>query len=116
MTKMNSGFPAGAAAGFLNGLFGSGGGTVLVPLLKRGGLPAKNAHAVSVAVILPISIFSALLYSKEGFSVLAALPYLPGGLIGAVLGAKLLPHIPQKTLQQVFGLLILFSAVRLWMR
>lgn len=116
MAQAKSGFLAGAAAGIFNGLFGSGGGTVLVPLLKKSGLPSKNAHAMSVAVILPVSIFSALLYSKEGFSVLAALPYLPGGLAGAVLGAKLLPHIPQKSLQQVFGLLILFSAVRLWMR
>ncbi|MBQ4051105.1 MAG: sulfite exporter TauE/SafE family protein [Oscillospiraceae bacterium] len=116
MAKAKSGFLAGTAAGTFNGLFGSGGGTVLVPLLKKSGVPVKNAHAMSVAVILPVSIFSALLYSSEGFSVLAALPYLPGGLIGALCGAKLLPHIPQKALQQVFGLLILFSAVRLWMR
>lgn len=116
MAKTDGGFLAGAAAGIFNGLFGSGGGTVLVPLLKKSGIPPKSAHAMSVAVILPVSIFSALLYSKEGYSLLAALPYLPGGLAGAALGAKLLPHIPQKTLQQVFGLLILFSAVRLWMR
>lgn len=116
MAKTNGGFLSGTAAGLLNGLFGSGGGTVLVPLLKKGGLPAQNAHAVSVAVILPISLFSALLYSREGFSLWAAMPYLPAGLAGAVLGAKLLPKIPQKALQRIFGLLILFSAVRLWMR
>lgn len=116
MAKSKNGFLPGAAAGIFNGLFGSGGGTVLVPLLKKSGTPAKSAHAISVAVILPISIFSALLYSREGYSIWEALPYLPAGLLGAVMGSKLLPHIPQKALQQVFGLLILFSAVRLWMR
>lgn len=109
-------FFSGTAAGFLNGLFGSGGGTVLVPLLKKNGLPPKNAHALSVAVILPISLFSAFLYAKQGFSLTAALPYIPFGLAGAAVGAKLLPKIPQKALQRIFGLLILFSAVRLWMR
>ena len=116
MNSAKNGFLPGTAAGIFNGLFGSGGGTILVPLLKKSGIPAKNAHAMSVAVIFPVSIFSALLYSKEGFSVWDALPYLPGGLIGAAAGAKLVPHIPQKALQRVFGLLILFSAVRLWMR
>ena len=111
-----SGFLSGAAAGMLNGLFGSGGGTILVPLLKKSGMPPQNAHAVSVAVILPLSLFSALLYSREGYPIREALPYLPFGLAGAVLGAKLLPRIPQKALQRIFGLLILLSAVRLWMR
>ncbi|MDD6033301.1 MAG: sulfite exporter TauE/SafE family protein [Oscillospiraceae bacterium] len=114
--KTRSGFLSGAAAGLLNGLFGSGGGTILVPLLKKSGMPPQNAHAVSVAVILPLSLFSALLYSREEFSVWKALPYLPFGLLGAVLGSKLLPRIPQKALQRIFGLLILLSAVRLWMR
>ena len=61
-------------------------------------------------------LFSAFLYAKQGFSLTAALPYIPFGLVGAVVGAKLLPKIPQKALQRIFGLLILFSAVRLWMR
>ncbi len=109
------GFLAGAAAGLLNGLFGAGGGTLLVPLLRRQ-LPDRQAHAASVAVMLPVSLFSVLLYSKEGFSLMSALPCLPLGLVGAAVGARLLPHISQPLLRRIFSLLILLSALRLWFR
>ena len=51
----------GSAAGFLNGLFGAGGGMVVVPMLQRDGLPPERSHATSIAVILPLSIASSLL-------------------------------------------------------
>ena len=37
----------GSAAGFLNGLFGAGGGMVVVPMLQRDGLPPERSHATS---------------------------------------------------------------------
>lgn len=43
----------GTLAGFLNGMLGAGGGMVVVPILKTR-LSEKQAHATSVAVILPI--------------------------------------------------------------
>lgn len=104
----------GLAVGFLNGLFGSGGGVVAVPLLQKAGLRPKTAHATSVAVICALSILSAALYLKRGHVQLSdALPYLPGGLIGAAIGALLLKRIPNSLLRRIFGALLLLSAVKL---
>ena len=104
----------GAAAGLINGLLGSAGGLLAVPTLRRSGLDTKESHATSVAIILPVSIASAALYLSNGaFSPADALPYLPGGLAGAFCGGLLLPHIPSHILRRVFGLFMLWAAVRL---
>ena len=107
----------GLASGLLNGLLGAGGGMMAVPLLQRTGVAADKAHATSIAVILPLSILSAGLYlgaGKVDFS--AAWPYLPGGLAGAAFGAWLLPRVPAKWLKRLFGILMIYSAVRIFMK
>ena len=87
---------------------------VVVPMLGKDGLPAERAHATSIAVILPLSIASSLLYLSLGHMELSqALPYLPLGLVGAWLGGLLLPRIKTVWLHRVFGVIILYSAVRL---
>ena len=63
MTEKWKNRTAGAAAGLVNGLFGGGGGMVLLPLLTRwGGLKAKDGFATCVAVILPVCCVSAAVY------------------------------------------------------
>lgn len=104
----------GAAAGFLNGLFGAGGGMVVVPMLHRDGLPAQRAHATSIAVILPLSVASSLLYLSMGqLDLASAVQFIPLGLAGAALGGWLLPRIKTVWLHRIFGAIVLFSAVRL---
>ena len=50
---------SGALAGLVNGLFGAGGGMLLLPLLSRmNGLEAHEAFACSVCIILPLSLVS----------------------------------------------------------
>lgn len=107
----------GAVCGVLNGLFGAGGGIAAVPLLKWSCIPLKKAHATSLAVILPISIVSAVLYLMNGtIQFTDALPYLPGGFIGAILGAMLMQKIPDKLLRKAFGAFMIYAAVRLLFR
>lgn len=104
----------GLAAGILNGLFGSGGGTVAVPLLKKSGLSAKEAHATSVAMMLVLSAVSAFLYLRsERLSAAEVLPFLPAGIIGAVLGSIFFKRIPVKLLKKIFGGFIVFAAARI---
>lgn len=104
----------GLACGFLNGLFGAGGGIAAVFFLKKLGLPVKKAHATSIAVILPLSIVSAALYLWEGaFSLQDTLAYLPGALIGAYFGGKYMKKIPDRLLRLLFNGLILFSGIRM---
>lgn len=107
----------GAVCGVLNGLFGAGGGIAAVPLLKASGIPLKKAHATSLAVILPISLVSAILYMANGAIRFAgAWPYLPGGFLGAILGALLMQKIPDKLLRKAFGAFMIYAAVRLLLR
>lgn len=104
----------GLICGALNGLFGSGGGTIAVPLLEKAGIRPKEAHATSIAMILVLSLVSTALYLAEGsIRFGAALPYLPGGLAGAIVGALLLKKIPNTLLRRIFGILMLASAVKL---
>ena len=49
----------GAVTGAVNGIFGSGGGVVAVPMLNGAGIEAKKSHATSLALTLPLSVISA---------------------------------------------------------
>ena len=60
------GWLGGGVTGLLNGLFGSGGGMVAVPLLEHGGLEPARAHATSIAAILPRTALSAGSYLFSG--------------------------------------------------
>lgn len=107
----------GAVCGVLNGLFGAGGGIAAVPLLKYSGIELKKAHATSLAVILPISLVSAILYMINGtvqFS--QALVYLPGGFAGAIAGALYMKKIPGQWLRRIFGGFMVYAAIRLLLR
>ncbi|HIZ56446.1 MAG TPA: sulfite exporter TauE/SafE family protein [Firmicutes bacterium] len=107
----------GLAAGILNGLFGAGGGVIVVPLLEKFGLDAKRAHATSIAVIFPLSLLSAALYLWRGdLQFTEAFGYIPGGLIGAAGGALLLKKISNDWLRRIFGAIIILSAVRILLR
>ena len=75
----------GAAAGAVNGLFGAGGGMLLLPLLNRlTDLREHEAFACSVCTMLPLSVVSLVVYWLRGGEFLtAALPYLAGGALAA---------------------------------
>lgn len=104
----------GLGAGVANGLLGAGGGMLLVPLLRKAGVTETQAHATSVAVILPLCLLSAVLYLLRGdVTVSAALPWLPWTLGGSLLGAWLLPRCRSQWLRRGFGLLMLWAAVRM---
>lgn len=104
----------GLTIGMVNGLLGAGGGMLAVPLLKKSGLEQKEAHSNAVAVILPISILSAVLYLyKDYVSLTQALPYIPAGLLGAVAGTYLLKKISPLWLKRIFGLFMVYAGVRL---
>ncbi len=104
----------GGLGGLANGLFGSGGGLFLVPLLTKWlGIEQKKAFATSVAVILPLSLVSAAVYFWKGaLDFTTALPYLIGGAIGGLISGKIFQKVPMTFLRRAFGLLILYGGVR----
>lgn len=104
----------GAVTGICNGLFGSGGGIVAVPMLQKGGVSVKKSHATSLALTLPLSAASAYFYaSGNAFQWSEALPLIPFGLIGAVIGSMLMKKISCTLLKRIFGVLLIISGGRL---
>ena len=104
----------GAVTGICNGLFGSGGGIAAVPMLQKGGVDVKKSHATSLALTLPLSVVSAFFYAyKSNFRWGDALPLIPFGLAGAVLGGLLMKKIPNTLLKRVFGVILIVSGGRI---
>lgn len=106
---------AGAAAGLINGLFGAGGGMVLVPLLIRlCKLEDKEAFSSAICIILPLCIVSLAVYgSQQIFPFQEALPYLVGGLLGGILGGLWFKKVSPQFLHKFFGLIIFWGGIRL---
>ena len=106
--------PAGLCVGFLAGLFGAGGGMIAVPALKWLGFDEAHAHASSLAVMLPLSLLSAMLYlNAEQFRISAMWAYWPGGIAGAVIGAVMLPKLKAGWIRRIFAVMVLACAARL---
>lgn len=106
----------GLAAGFLSGLFGVGGGILIVPalvfILK---MDQRLAHGTSLAAVLPIAFASLFGFWTQGHIDWAVAFFLAiGAVCGAVLGTKLLHVLPQRTLGVVFAIVLLASAIRLF--
>lgn len=107
----------GTVTGFANGLFGSGGGTIVVPAMERFlDVEEHKAHATAIAVILPLSILSLAVYLwRTGLHEVwqIALWASAGGLVGGVVGARLLQKVSGIWLHRVFGAFMLAAAVRM---
>lgn len=105
----------GLIIGFVNGLFGSGGGTVAVPaLVIILGLTQHKAHATAISIIFPLSLISSLLYFRHGvLNLEIALIVALGGVIGSYIGAKNLKKVPSDILRKVFGIFMIVAAIRM---
>ncbi len=102
---------AGLLAGCVTGLFGAGGGLVLVPLLRKSPLEKEALFSCSVAIILPVCL-TVLSRSFRMESLWDAAPYLPGSALGGILGAKYGKRIPVKWLHRLLGIFILWGGIR----
>jgi uncharacterized protein len=98
----------GLAGGLLSGLLGVGGGIIMVPLLVFwGAYGQRDAHAVSLGAIIPISCASVLTYGVAGEVRPAAAAALAiGSIAGARIGAGALARIEERPLKLVFGLFL----------
>ena len=104
----------GISIGLINGLLGAGGGMLTIPLLKNMGFEQKEAQENAIAVILPISVLSASLYLLRDYVNIAdALPYIPTGLIGAVIGTVIIKKISPNLLKKLFGGFMIYAGIRL---
>jgi uncharacterized membrane protein YfcA len=105
---------AGIAAGAVNGLFGAGGGMILVPLLNQSGeLEEWEIFPGSICIILPICLVSLIFTGlRQGLPLWESVPYLAGSLAGGILAGLLGNKIPTLWLHRALGALILWGGIR----
>jgi uncharacterized membrane protein YfcA len=107
----------GLSAGILSGLFGIGGGVVIVPaLLMVTKMSPEMATGTSLgALLLPVGALGAFHYYRGGFLDLRAAMIVAAGLFfGAWLGAHVALKLPARDLQRAFAVFLLFVAGHLW--
>ncbi len=108
----------GVGGGLLSGLLGVGGGVIMVPLLVLwAGYRQRDAHALSLGAIIPISIAGILTFGIAGrVHWLDAIALALGAVVGARLGAGLLARSDERMLKIVFGCFLVVAAVAMAVR
>lgn len=107
----------GLVAGLFNGMFGAGGGKIVVPMLEKLGIDPKKAHATSIVIIGILSIFSLIGYSVSGhIDFQNTLGYIPTGIVGVFVGSWLLKKIEINFLRRIFGLIMIISSIGLFLK
>lgn len=111
----------GLSAGFASGLFGIGGGVIIVPLLLYFfNYQQQTATATSlVALVLPVGIFGIINYYRAGFiqteNIRLGLVIALVMFLGTFLGSKFATIIHSATLTKMFSIFLILIAVRLWL-
>ncbi|NTU58140.1 MAG: sulfite exporter TauE/SafE family protein [Chlorobiaceae bacterium] len=110
----------GIAAGVLSGMFGVGGGVIIVPsLVLMFGMSQQTASATSlIALLLPVGLLGVYEYYQSGkisteniwFGLFIAL----GLFAGAFFGARVAISLSSETLRRLFAVFLVFVAIRLW--
>jgi uncharacterized membrane protein YfcA len=104
----------GLTAGTLSGMFGIGGGVILIPgLVFLAGLSQHEAQGTTLAImLLPIGLLAVMKYYQSGhihFYITAFICL--GFLIGGLLGASLAVSLPSPILKKLFGMFLAVIAV-----
>ena len=104
----------GAIAGCVNGLFGAGGGMVLVPLLTASkDLNENEVFPASISIILPMCFVTLFIASlDDSLPWVPALPYLIGSTIGGIVAGFIGKKFPTLWLHRMLGVLIIYGGWR----
>lgn len=105
----------GLVAGVICGLFASGGGLILVPafvyLLQ---MEDKKARGTAVFCILPMVVTSSIFYYKDRYMDWKIGIYCAiGGILGGMVGAKLLKKIPTKYVRILFTVFLFYVSIKM---
>lgn len=105
---------SGLGAGAVNGLFGAGGGMILVPLLSlMTDLEEDQIFPASVSIILPVCLVSLFItYQNNIIPWDQTFYYLAGSLVGGVFAGIFGKKIPTLWLHRLLGILVLWGGVR----
>jgi len=108
----------GLVGGLLSGLLGVGGGIIMVPLLVFwAAYGQRDAHALSLGAIIPISIAGIATFGAAGqVHWWDAVGLAAGSIVGARIGAGMLAKIDERVLKIIFGLFLVGIAVLVGVR
>lgn len=105
----------GIIAGLISGLFGAGGGMILVPAFSfLNKMDEKESRATSIFCILPLVVTSFFLYFKNKYidwniGIKCAI----GGIIGSVIGSVLLKKLNDKILKILFTIFLIYTSIKM---
>lgn len=104
----------GISSGIISGLFGAGGGLILVPIfvhyLK---LNEKEARATTIFCVLPMVIISGIIYSSNNLiDWNLAIKCAIGGIVGSIIGTKLLKNLSNKILKITFIIFLIYVSIK----
>lgn len=105
----------GSFTGFVNGLFGSGGGTLLVPILNNiVKVEEHKSHATALGIIVFLTTASSVIYISKGtYNIDLTWKVACGSILGGIVGAKLLNALTGKFLRISFGIIMVIAALRM---
>lgn len=107
----------GLLAGFINGLFGSGAGMIVLPgLISVMKLDSKVARGTSLFILVVVSVVTCFFYVENVTDYTALWFITAGGIFGGVIGSKFAKKVPENVLKIVLGIVMLLSGIRLLMR
>lgn len=109
----------GLVSGAMGGIFGIGGGLVMVPAMVYVLHFAQHkAQGTSLAVLtIPVGFLGAMNYYKAGNVDLRAAGIIAAGFIGgSFLGSKLSLSLPEGTIRKVFAVFLVFVALQMWFK
>jgi uncharacterized membrane protein YfcA len=105
----------GVFAGVLSGMFGIGGGIVIVPILTAFfGFEFLTATGTSLSVLLlPVSVFAVIAYYRAGRLKIPVAAWVGAGIVfGSWIGANVALALPKGTLQVIYGVFLIYCAWR----
>ena len=106
----------GLIAGICGGMFGIGGGTILIPaLVYICGMSQHQAQGTTLAIMVPpIGLLAALRYYYSGNVKLSVAGFVCiGFFIGGLIGASFIQNVPEQLLKRLFGIFLLGIAVKM---
>lgn len=113
--QLLQGVAIGLVAGLASGYVGVGGGFIMVPLmLSIIGIPMRKASGTSLIAVMILAIPGVIEQGIIGnINYLAGIAIVIGTIPGAVIGARLVTKVPERTLRLLFGCFLIVAAVML---
>lgn len=105
----------GFIAGVISGLFGSGGGLILVPAFSHFyNMNEKESRATSIFCILPLVVVTCIVYFKNNYiDWNIGIKCAVGGIIGGIIGSILLKKLKNEILNILFTIFLIYMAIKM---